>query len=86
MSAARAISDHLRIWLVDGTKDEEHTSLGVYSNGEYDLAKDIFFSLPCKCINNEYFVVDNLELSDDTKKALKVSEEELLKEKEAINI
>lgn len=86
MSAARAISDHLRIWLVDGTKEGEHTSFGVYSNGEYDLAKDIFFSLPCKCINSEYFVIDNLVLNDDTKKALKISEEELLKEKEAINI
>lgn len=84
MSAARAISDHLRIWLVEGTKEEEHTSLGVYSNGHYDLSSDIFFSLPCKCINGEYFVVDNLSLDNTTKKALKVSEEELLKEKQAI--
>ena len=84
MSAAKAISDHLRIWLIEGTKEDEHTSLGVYSSGEYGLTKDIFFSLPCKCKDGEYFVIDNLELNNDTKKALKVSEEELLKEKEAI--
>lgn len=84
MSAARAISDHLRIWLVDGTKEGEHISLGVYSVNKYGLADDIFFSLPCKCINRQYFIIDNLELNQDTKKALKVSEEELLKEKQAI--
>merc|ERR1711991_1108069 len=43
MSAAKAISDHLKIWLVDGTKENEFISMGIYSDGSYGVAQDIVF-------------------------------------------
>jgi malate dehydrogenase len=82
MSAARAISDHLRIWLVDGTKEGEIISLGVYSNGEYGVSSDLVFSFPCKCVDGEYYIVNNLKLNQDTIDGIKKSEKELLEEKE----
>ena len=42
LSAANAICDHLRSWLVTGTKDGEIVSMGIYSKGDYGIAKDVF--------------------------------------------
>ena len=60
MSAAKAICDHLRTWLVDGTPDGEYTSMAVYSNGEYGTAPGVMFSFPCTCANGDYEIVQGL--------------------------
>merc|ERR1711991_109417 len=78
MSAAKAISDHLRIWLVDGTQEGEYVSLGVYSNGAYGRSNDIIFSFPCECKNGDYTIVKNLTLNQETKNGILISEKELL--------
>jgi malate dehydrogenase len=85
MSAAKAIVDHLRIWLVTGTKDNEYISMGVYSNVEYEIAKDIIFSFPCQCKNGEYKIIQNLDVNNFISK-IKESEIELLEEKNLSNL
>ena len=81
MSAAKAIADHLRIWLIDGTPDGQFVSMGIYSEGHYGVEKDIIFSFPCVCTNGEYQIVENLNLDEDVLKGIKLSQEELLLEK-----
>lgn len=81
LSAANAICDHLRTWLVTGTKDGEIVSMGIYSKGDYDVAKDIIFSFPVSCSSNgEYTVVQGLKIDENAKGRLKVTENELLQE------
>jgi malate dehydrogenase len=80
LSAANAICDHLKTWLVTGTKENEIVSMGVYSKGDYDIAKDIIFSFPVTCTNGTYTIVQGLTIDDFAKEKLKITEAELLQE------
>jgi malate dehydrogenase len=80
LSAANAICDHLRTWLVTGTKENEIVSMGVYSKGDYDVAKGIIFSFPVTCKNGSYEIVQGLTIDDFAREKLKVTEDELLQE------
>eukprot|EP01017_Pseudomicrothorax_dubius_P004534 TRINITY_DN10932_c0_g1_i4.p1 TRINITY_DN10932_c0_g1~~TRINITY_DN10932_c0_g1_i4.p1 ORF type:complete len:325 (-),score=51.13 TRINITY_DN10932_c0_g1_i4:61-1035(-) len=61
MSAAQAIKDHVKSW-VGGTKEGEFVSMGVYSEGWYNIPKDIFYSFPVLCRKGTYEVVEGLSL------------------------
>ena len=55
--------------------------MGVYSKGDYDVAKDIIFSFPVKCNGNgTYDIVQGLSIDDHGREKLKVTENELLQE------
>ncbi|ELP90499.1 malate dehydrogenase, putative [Entamoeba invadens IP1] len=79
-SAAKAIVDHFKDWCL-GTDTEKVVCMGIYSEGQYDVPKGIFFSMPVVCCGGEYHVVDDLVLSPALKESLKESEEELIEEK-----
>lgn len=56
MSAAQAIANHMKhIW--QGTAPGEYASMGVISEGSYDIPKDIMFSFPVEIKNREWTVV-----------------------------
>jgi malate/lactate dehydrogenase len=48
MSAAKAICDHLRDWLV-GTPEGEIVSMAVPSDGSYGIQEGVIFSFPVTC-------------------------------------
>ena len=82
MSAANAIGDHIKTWLVTGTRDNDFVSLAVISDGSYGVTPGIVYSFPCTCTGDgSYAIVQDLPLSDVKKAAMKVTEEELLQEK-----
>lgn len=58
-SAANAVIDHLRDWYL-GT--EKVVSMGVMSNGEYDIPAGLWTSLPVRCKNFGYEVVKDYDL------------------------
>jgi len=83
LSAANAVCDHLRTWLVTGTKPGEIVSMGVMSSGEhYDIAKGLMVSFPVTCAGGEYSIVDNLTVSEFGKGKIAASVAELLQESE----
>jgi len=84
MSAAWAIGDHLRSWLVTGTQQGEYVSMGVISNGEYGITKDIVYSFPVTCQGGNYKIVEGLDISNFAKDQMKKTEKELLDEKQMI--
>ena len=59
-SAANAAIDHMRDWAL-GTNGEWVT-MGVPSNGEYGIPKDVMFGFPVTCANGEYKVVEGLAI------------------------
>eukprot|EP01083_Nonionella_stella_P138294 420861_1 len=80
LSAANAAKDCLRDW-VQGTPDGQTVAMAVYSEGQYGIAKGIFYSFPCTTKNGEYKVVEDYKVGDDIKALMQASEKELLEEK-----
>jgi malate dehydrogenase len=82
MSASQAIADCLRTWLVTGTADGETVSLAIYNDaGYYGVQKGIVFSFPCTCRNGEWSVKTNIEIDDESRRLIKLSEQELIEER-----
>ncbi len=59
-SAANAAIDHMRDWAL-GTNGKWVT-MGVPSDGQYGIPKDVMFGFPVTCENGEYKVVEGLEI------------------------
>ena len=59
-SAANAAIDHMRDWAL-GTNGEWVT-MGVPSNGEYGIPKDVMFGFPVTCAGGEYKIVEGLAI------------------------
>jgi malate dehydrogenase len=57
-SAANAAIDHMRDWAL-GTNGEWVT-MGVPSNGEYGIPKDVMFGYPVTCEGGRYSIVEGL--------------------------
>jgi hypothetical protein len=59
-SAANAAIDHMRDWAL-GTNGEWVT-MGVPSNGEYGIPKDVMFGYPVTCEGGKYKIVEGLPI------------------------
>jgi malate dehydrogenase len=59
-SAANAAIDHMRDWAL-GTNGEWVT-MGVPSNGEYGIPKDVMFGYPVTCAGGKYTIVKDLPI------------------------
>jgi len=82
MSAANAIGDHIRTWLVTGSRADDFVSLAVPSDGSYGITPGLVYSFPCTCPGDgTYKIVTGLEVTDAKMAAMKASEAELLQEK-----
>jgi malate dehydrogenase len=80
MSAAKAASDHVRDWWF-GTTDT-FVSMGVISDGSYNIPKDIVFSFPVEIHNKQWKIVQDLHLDDFARSQLAITTKELLEERE----
>lgn len=81
-SAANAICDHVRSWLV-GTQPGEIVSMGVWSNGNpYGVQEGLIFSFPVTCMNGEWTVVRGLDLENThSQNMIRKTENELVNER-----
>ncbi|XP_041038658.1 malate dehydrogenase, cytoplasmic-like [Carcharodon carcharias] len=82
MSAAKAISDHLRdIWF--GTPEGEWVSMGVISDGNpYNIPNDLVYSFPVQIKNKAWSIVECLKINDFSCEKMKATAKELTEEKE----
>ncbi|WP_265088756.1 malate dehydrogenase [Psychrobacter immobilis] len=84
-SAANAAIAHVRTWVL-GTDENDWVSMGVYSNGEYGIAKGLIYSFPCTCSNGDWSIVEGVDVSSDfSKEKIKATEQELSEEREAVS-
>lgn len=56
LSAASAACDHIRDWVL-GTPKGIMVSMGVYSDGSYDIQPGLIYSFPVTCQNGEWSIV-----------------------------
>ncbi len=84
-SAASACLDHMKN-LITTTPEDDFFSAAVLTNGEwYGLPKGLVFSLPLRTkAGGHYEVVEGINLSDFSREKIKISCDELLKEKELV--
>lgn len=82
-SAADAAISQMRDWLF-GTPDRSWTSMAVLSQGEYGISPGLFFSFPVSAERGEWSVVEGLSLGREAEAYIRLSEEELLTERDLI--
>jgi len=80
-SAAKAIVDHMRDWVL-GTPEGEYVSMGVYSEGSYGIQAGLIYSFPVSCKDGKYTIIQGLPVDDFSRKLMKATEEELVQEKD----
>ncbi|CAF3553216.1 unnamed protein product [Rotaria socialis] len=80
ISAAKAIADHLESWWY-GTKENEWVSMGIISDGSYDVEKGLVFSYPVQIKNGKISIVKNLKLDDWSIEMIDKTHKELIEEK-----
>jgi len=81
LSAAIAITAHVRDWW-SGTAPGEWVSMGIISDGSYNIPKGLVFSFPVTIQNGKWKIVQGLKFDEYGKKAIQVTTEELIQEKE----
>ncbi|WP_165088947.1 malate dehydrogenase [Neisseria yangbaofengii] len=82
-SAGNAIIYHLRDWIL-GTSGKWVT-MGVPSDGSYNIPEDVIFGFPVICENGDYQIVQGLDLSDEfSQQRIALTLNELLEEQEAV--
>ncbi|KAG6593836.1 malate dehydrogenase, cytoplasmic-like [Cucurbita pepo subsp. pepo] len=80
LSAASAACDHIRDWVL-GTPEGTWVSMGVYSDGSYNVPAGLIYSFPVTCQNGEWSIVQGLSLDEFSRKKLDLTAEELTEEK-----
>ena len=81
-SAANAAIDHMRDWALGSNGD--WVTMGVPSNGEYGIPKDVMFGYPVTTEGGEYEVVEGLQIDAFSQERIDLTLKELLEEQEGV--
>jgi malate dehydrogenase len=81
-SAANAAIDHMRDWAL-GTHGGWVT-MGVPSNGEYGIPKDVMFGYPVTCANGQYEIVKDLPIDEFSQGCIDKTLAELIGEQDGV--
>ncbi|CAL9751487.1 unnamed protein product [Musa acuminata subsp. burmannicoides] len=80
LSAASAACDHIRDWVL-GTPEGTWVSMGVYSDGSYNIPAGLIYSFPVTCRAGEWTIVQGLSVDEFSRKKMDATAEELTEEK-----
>ena len=81
-SAANAAIDHMRDWAL-GTNGKWVT-MGVPSNGEYGIPKDVIFGFPVTTENGKYKIVEGLAIDGFSQERIDLTLKELTEEQDGV--
>ena len=82
-SAANAALVHMKTWL-DNTEAGDWVSMGVASDGSYGIEKGLIYSFPMEVIDGQALIVQGLDINEFSREKMRVSEQELKEERDAI--
>jgi malate dehydrogenase len=83
-SAANAAIDHVHDWVL-GTPAGDWVSMGVPSDGSYEIPEGIISGFPCTCANGEYEIVQDLRIGDAIRERIDATVAELQEERQAVS-
>ncbi|VVB07241.1 unnamed protein product [Arabis nemorensis] len=81
LSAASSACDHIHDWVI-GTPEGTFVSMGVYSDGSYNVPSGLIYSFPVTCRNGEWSIVQGLPIDEVSRKKMDLTAEELKEEKD----
>jgi len=81
-SAANAAIDHMRDWAL-GTSGKWVT-MGIASDGQYGIPKDVMFGFPVTTAGGEYKVVEGLAIDAFSQERINLTLKELLEEQDGV--
>ncbi len=81
-SAANAAIDHMRDWAL-GTNGGWVT-MGIPSNGEYGIPKDVMFGYPVTCAGGQYKIVEGLPIDEFSQGCIDKTLAELIGEQDGV--
>ena len=82
-SAANAAIDHVHDWVL-GTPDGDWVSMGVPTDGSYEVAEGIISGYPCTCSGGEYSIVEGLEITEFSRERIDATAAELRSERDSV--
>ncbi|MFZ2049941.1 MAG: malate dehydrogenase [Solirubrobacteraceae bacterium] len=82
-SAANAAIEHVHDWVL-GTPQGDWVSMGVPSDGSYDVPDGLIAGFPCTCATGSYEIVQGLALDEFSKSRVDASVAELEDERKAV--
>jgi malate dehydrogenase len=82
-SAANAAINHVRDWWLD-TPEGDWVSVGVPSDGSYDVPVGLVSSFPCICRNRRWEIVRGLEIDEASRSRIDNSVAELVRERDTV--
>lgn len=82
-SAANAAIDHMHDWMLDSAEGD-YVSMGIPSDGSYEVDEGIISSFPVVCSGGDYEIVQGLEVDDFSRRRIDASVKELAEEREAV--
>jgi malate dehydrogenase len=83
-SAANAAIDHVRDW-VHGTRAGNWVSMGIPSDGSYDIPKGMIYGFPVTCKDGKYSIVQGLKQSSFSQARMQATLKELQEERDSIS-
>ena len=81
-SAANAAIDHMRDWALGSNGG--WVTMGVPSNGEYGIPKDVMFGYPVTCEGGRYSIVPDLPIDDFSQGCIDKTLAELMGEQDGV--
>jgi malate dehydrogenase len=82
-SAASAAIDHIHDWVL-GTPEGDWVSMGVPSDGSYDVEEGLISGFPCTCEGGEWKIVEGLEIDAFSRERIDASVGELAEERDSV--
>ena len=82
-SAANAAIDHMRSWAL-GTDEGDWVSMGVYSDGSYDIPQGLIYSFPCRCADGDWSIVQGVGVGEFSRSKMDATAKELSDERDAV--
>jgi len=81
-SDANAAIDHMRDWALGS--NGKWVTMGIPSNGDYGIPKDVMFGYPVTTAGGEYKLVEGLEIDAFSQERINITLKELLEEQEGV--
>ena len=82
-SAANAAINHVRDWLY-GTPQGDWVTMGVPSDGGYDIPEGVIYGYPVTTKGGDYQVVKGIDISDFSRKRMEATLKELHEERDGV--
>ncbi|XP_030463972.1 malate dehydrogenase, cytoplasmic-like isoform X2 [Syzygium oleosum] len=79
-SIAQGACDHIHDWVL-GTPEGRWVSMGVYSDGSYNVPVGLIYSFPVTCRNGEWTIVQGLPLDEFSRKKMDSTVKELMEQR-----